>query len=137
MKRLIQTILMILLAVSSASAQEIARVEYKEFDSPLLPFTRQVLIYTPEAYDEIPETDYDIIYVFDSQAIANLDMVQSLLHYALQQPQNDCSYIMVGLANPSHWEIDYHRSNDSLLSIPTTAHRAMRPALTIHWEHLS
>ena len=114
MRKLIRTVLMTLLAVCSVAAQEIARVEYKEFDSPLFPFKRPVLIYTPEAYDETTETDYEVIYVFDSQARANFDMVQSLLHYALQQPRNDRGYIVVGVASPTHWEIDYHRNNDFL-----------------------
>lgn len=69
-----------MLAASGVGAQEIARVEYKEFDSPLFPFKRPVLIYTPEGYDEVIETDYDVIYVFDSQSRSNFDMVQSLLH---------------------------------------------------------
>ncbi|MDE6291045.1 MAG: hypothetical protein K2M16_05890 [Muribaculaceae bacterium] len=114
MKRLIKTALMTFFAVCSVTAQEIARVEYKEFDSQLFPFKRPVLIYTPEAYDDGTENDYDVIYVFDSQARTNFDMVQSLLHYALQQPHNDRGYIVVGVANPSHWEIDYQRSNDFL-----------------------
>lgn len=42
---------MVLISISGVSAQEIARVEYKEFDSLLFPFKRPVLIYTPEAYD--------------------------------------------------------------------------------------
>lgn len=105
---------MVLISLSGVSAQEIARVEYKEFDSPLFPFKRPVLIYTPEAYDSETENDFDVIYVFDSQARANFDMVQSLLHYAIQQPHNDRSYIIVGVASPTHWEIDYQRNNDFL-----------------------
>ena len=114
MKRLIQTVLMMLITVCSVAAQEIARVDYKEFDSPLFPFKRPVLIYTPEGYDENPETDYDVIYVFDSQARASFDLVQSLLHFALQAPRQDRQYIVVGVANPNHWDIDYHRNNDFL-----------------------
>lgn len=48
MERFIQIVLTLLFAVCSMAAQEIARVEYKEFDSPLFPFKRPVLIYTPE-----------------------------------------------------------------------------------------
>lgn len=114
MKRLIQSVLMMLLAIGSVAAQEIARVEYKEFDSPLFPFKRPVLIYTPEVYDENPETDYDVIYVFDSQARASFDLVHSLLHFSLQAPNMDRQYIVVGVANPNHWEIEYHRNNDFL-----------------------
>lgn len=105
---------MMLFAVLSMSAQEIARVEYKEFDSPLFPFKRPVLIYTPAEYDESTETEYDVIYVFDSQSRASFDLVQSLLHFALQAPNTDRQYIVVGVANPNHWELDYNRNNDFL-----------------------
>ena len=114
MKRPTQFLMTLLLPVCSVTAQEIARVEYKEFDSPLFSFKRPVLIYTPEAYDENPEVDYDVIYVFDSQARASFDLVQSLLHFALQTPNNDRQYIVVGVANPTHWEIEYNRNNDFL-----------------------
>ena len=114
MERFIQIVLTLLFAVCSMAAQEIARVEYKEFDSPLFPFKRPVLIYTPENYDEGHETDYDVIYVFDSQSRASFDLVHSLLHFALQLPNNDRQYIVVGVANPNHWEIEYHRNNDFL-----------------------
>ena len=73
MERFIQIVLTLLFAVCSMAAQEIARVEYKEFDSPLFPFKRPVLIYTPENYDEGHETDYDVIYVFDSQSRASFE----------------------------------------------------------------
>lgn len=106
--------IMVLIFLSGVSAQEIARVDYKEFDSPLFPFKRPVLIYTPENYDESHETDYDVIYVFDSQSRASFDLVHSLLHFALQLPNNDRQYIVVGVANPNHWEIEYHRNNDFL-----------------------
>lgn len=105
---------MVLISISGVSAQEIARVEYKEFDSDLFAFKRPVLIYTPENYDESHETDYDVIYVFDSQSRAGFDLVHSLLHFALQLPNNDRQYIVVGVANPNHWELEYLRNNDFL-----------------------
>lgn len=114
MKRLIPFVFLLLTSIVTATAQEIARVEYKEFDSPFFPFKRPVLIYTPEGYDEGTENDFDVIYVFDSQSRANFDLVQSLLHFAIQQPHNDRQYIVVGVANPNHWEIEYHRNNDFL-----------------------
>ena len=122
MKKIILLFVIMMLAASGVGAQEIARVEYKEFDSPLFPFKRPVLIYTPEAYDEGIETDYDVIYVFDSQSRSNFDMVQSLLHYAIQQPRNDRGYIVVGVTSPNHWEIEYNRNNDFL---PTPQHWSM------------
>ncbi len=110
----ILSLFLVLIGTLCATAQEIARVEYKEFDSTLFPFKRPVLIYTPEGYDETTESDYDVIYVFDSQSRANFDMVQSLLHFAIQQPYNDRQYIVVGVASPNHWDIEYNRNNDFL-----------------------
>lgn len=114
MKRTIQFILMAILAVCSVAAQEIARVELKEFDSQLFPFKRPVLIYTPEQYDETDQIDYDVIYVFDAQSRALFDEVHALLHFGVQQPRSDRAYIVVGVASPTHLELDYHRNNDFL-----------------------
>lgn len=89
MKRSIQFVLMAILVVCNMAAQEIARVELKEFDSELFPFKRPVLIYTPQEYDECTGVDYDVIYVFDAQSRALFDEVQALLHFGVQQPRAD------------------------------------------------
>lgn len=114
MKRSIQFVLMAILAVCNMAAQEIARVELKEFDSELFPFKRPVLIYTPQEYDECTGVDYDVIYVFDAQSRASFDEVQALLHFGVQQPRADRQYIVVGVASPTLWDIDYCRNNDFL-----------------------
>lgn len=114
MARTISILIFVLLSIFEISAQEIARVELKEFDSQFFPFKRPVLVYTPEGYDECTQSDYDVIYVFDAQARSHFDEVHSLLHFGVQQPNNDRQYIVVGVASPTHPEIDYERNNDFL-----------------------
>lgn len=114
MVKIISTILFVLFSIVEISAQEIARVELKEFDSQFFPFKRPVLVYTPEGYDECTQSDYDVIYVFDAQTRSHFDEVHSLLHFGIQQPNNDRQYIVVGVASPTHLEINYCRNNDFL-----------------------
>ena len=117
MKRLIQTVLMMLITVYTMSAQEIARVEYKEFDSKNFPFKRPILIFTPEGYDSNIYSDYDVIYVFDSQWRSRFGLVHDLMHYGCQEeatPNEDTrQYIVVGVASPiSIPEYNYGRNSD-------------------------
>lgn len=104
MKRLIQTVLMMLITICSISAQEIARVEYKEFDSKNFPFKRPYLIFTPDDYDTNVNSEYDVIYVFDSQWHSRFGLVHNLMHYGCQleaTPNEDSrQYIVVGVASP-------------------------------------
>ena len=122
MKQHLLTLLFMLISVFGAYSQEMARVEVKEFDSKYFSFARPVLIYTPSEYDEATESEYDVVYVFDAQDRAAFDEVQALLNYAVQQPANDRSYIVVGIASPTHWDQDYCRNNDFL---PVPEHQKM------------
>ena len=117
MKRLIQTVLMMLITVYTMSAQEIARVVYKEFDSKNFPFKRPILIFTPEDYESNIYSDYDVIYVFDSQWRSRFGLVHNLMHYGCQEeatPNEDArQYIVVGVASPiSIPEYNYGRNSD-------------------------
>ena len=56
-------------------AQQVARVETKTFQSKYFSFDREVLIYTPENYDEATQSEYDVIYVFDAQSRSIFDLV--------------------------------------------------------------
>ena len=117
MKRLIQTVLMMLITVYTMSAQEIARVEYKEFDSKNFPFKRPILIFTPDGYESNIYSDYDVIYVFDSQWRSRFGLVHDLMHYGCQEeatPNEDArQYIVVGIASPiSIPEYNYGRNSD-------------------------
>ena len=117
MKRLIQTVLMMLITIYTMSAQEIARVEYKEIDSKNFPFKRPILIFTPEDYESNIYSDYDVIYVFDSQWRSRFGLVHNLMHYGCQEeatPNEDArQYIVVGVASPiSIPEYNYGRNSD-------------------------
>lgn len=116
MKRLVQTVLMMLITICSISAQEIARVEYKEFDSKNFPFKRPFLIFTPEEYDTNVNSDYDVIYVFDSQWRSRFGLVHDLMHYGCQElvcPNEDArQYIVVGIPSPYVPEHEYDRNRD-------------------------
>lgn len=103
--------------IANAAAQETARVETKTFDSEYFPFEREVFIYTPANYDEATQSDYDVIYVFDSQWRSRFDLVQSLMHYGCQNEDNDggvLSYIVVGVTSPSSPELKSDRGRDFL-----------------------
>lgn len=113
MKTTVITALLFLSTAFSAMAQQTARVIEKEFQSKYFPFPRTALVYTPTEYDEETQTDYDVIYVFDSQERSYFDMVTSLVHYAVQD-NNDQTFIVVGVTSPYIEESGYSRSNDFL-----------------------
>lgn len=113
MKRASLSILLLLLAIVNVMAQKTARVEQVDLKSEYFPFPRTVLIYTPTEYDESTQEDYDVIFVFDAQERSYFDLVTSLMHYAVQE-NNDQTYIVVGVASPYIEEYDYNRSNDFL-----------------------
>ncbi len=115
-------IFLLLTSIVTATAQEIARVEYKEFDSKQFPFKRPFLIFTPEEYDKNVNSDYDVIYVFDSQYYSRFGLVHSLLHYGCQElatPNEDArQYIVVGVPSPLYIpEYNFERNCD-FYSVP-------------------
>lgn len=113
MARIISICLFLLMAISGLSAQETARVEMKELDSQLFPFKRTVYIYTPFGYNEFTQSEYDVIYVFDSQMRSKFDLVHSLMHYSCQSEDEDMrSFIVVGVTSPYLPEIGYARNRD-------------------------
>lgn len=107
---------MVLNSISGVSAQAIARVEYKEFDSKNYPFKRPYLIFTPEDYDTNINSDYDVIYVFDSQWRSRFGLVHDLMHYGCQElmTPNEYAhqYIVVGIPSPYVPEHEYDRNRD-------------------------
>ena len=66
MKKFVFSITLLFAAVF-AVAQPVARVTDLSMKSQYFNHERQVLIYTPEGYDEYDATDFDVMYVFDSQ----------------------------------------------------------------------
>lgn len=101
MTRIITIFFIQLLSISVISAQELAKVEVKELDSQFFPFKRTILIYTPDRYDEHTQSEYDVIYVFDSQTRSNFDLVHGLMHYGCQVEGEDVHpFIVVGVTSP-------------------------------------
>ncbi len=116
MIRIFTIIFIVLISISGVSAQAIARVEYKEFDSKTFPFKRPYLIFTPEDYDTNVNSDYDVIYVFDSQWRSRFGLVHNLMHYGCQElvtPNEEThQYIVVGIPSPYVPEHEYDRNRD-------------------------
>lgn len=100
----------------SAIAQQIARVERIDMESSHFKHKRPVLIYTPFCYDTETTTHYDVVYVFDCQQRSNFDLVTSLLHYQMQQmDENLRGFIVVGICSPTiieNGDVVYARNND-------------------------
>ena len=115
MKKFFMTAAIIGATLTAGFAQETARVETKSFESEYFPFPREIFIYTPDSYDEATENDYDVIYVFDSQHRSRFDLVHSLMHYGIQQDEeNPLSYIVVGITSPDIPEYNHYRDLDFL-----------------------
>ncbi|MBP3298794.1 MAG: hypothetical protein J6L73_03845 [Muribaculaceae bacterium] len=116
MIRIITVFFIVLISISGVSAQDIARVEYKEFDSKNFPFKRPYLIITPEDYDTNVNSDYDVIYVFDSQWRSRFGLVHNLMHYGCQElvspNENAHQYIVVGIPSQYIPEYEYDRNRD-------------------------
>lgn len=114
MKKIIPFIIALLFGATTASGESTsAKVVEKEFNSPLLKYPRNVMVYTPQYYDRMTQTDFDVIYVFDAQWRNRFDLVTSLMHYFAQNEVDDPrNYIVVGVASPE--EEDYNRNNDFL-----------------------
>lgn len=115
MKKTVYFLFLLLSIASFCNAQEVAQVSSKRIDSQYFPFEREILIYTPDNYNEYTETEYDVIYVFDSQYRSRFDLVQSLMHYGCQSDAEDkLQFIVVGIVSPNIPELSRHRNNDFL-----------------------
>jgi len=93
-----------------ANSQQIARVNEIKINSAILDQKRQVLIYTPQLYDENTLVNYDVIYVMDSQNRELFDLVHSLVSFI----DINKRYIVVGITSPYYEETNYARNNDYL-----------------------
>lgn len=116
MKRIIQTVVMMTLAVCGAAAQETMRVETKTFHNPDFPFDREIFICTPKYYDEHNQSEVDVIYVFDSQMRSHFGFTYSILEVHQMPDEDFMPFIVVGIPSPNTDE--YCRTND-FLPIPT------------------
>ena len=106
---------LLLFAANLAMAQNVARVTDLSMKSAFFNHERQVLIYTPSGYDEYNATDYDVMYVFDSQERAKFDLVHCLLHLACPDDQDESKrFIIVGICSPNLIDFNYFRNTDYL-----------------------
>ncbi len=101
---------MLFWAVNSVYSQEMPTIQQISIDSKQLNQQRNMLIYTPNYYEESSLTHYEVIYVFDAQSREFFDLVHSLLSFAA--PSNE--YIVVGIMSNYIESLDYSRNNDML-----------------------
>ena len=114
MKKYVFSFLLLFVAVL-ATAQPIAKVKDLSMKSKYFNHERQVFIYTPFGYDEYDATEYDVMYVFDSQERSKFDFVHCALDLACPTGQDETkSFIIVGICSPNLPDIDYHRNTDYL-----------------------
>ena len=114
MKKFVFSITLLFAAVF-AVAQPVARVTDLSMKSQYFNHERQVLIYTPEGYDEYDATDFDVMYVFDSQERSKFDFVHCALDLACPTSQDDSKrFIIVGICSTNLPDIDYYRNTDYL-----------------------
>lgn len=116
MKRPIQFVLMMLLAVCSVAAQETMRVETRTFHNPDFPFDREIFICTPMDYDENDQSEVDVVYVFDSQWRSHFALTYGILAECQNPNEDVMPFIVVGIPSPTTKE--YMRMND-FLPVPT------------------
>jgi predicted alpha/beta superfamily hydrolase len=114
MKKFVFSITLLFAAVF-AVAQPVARVTDLSMKSQYFNHERQVLIYTPEGYDEYDATDFDVMYVFDSQDRSKFDFVHCALDLACPTSEDDSKrFIIVGICSTNLPDIDYYRNTDYL-----------------------
>jgi predicted alpha/beta superfamily hydrolase len=109
----VKTIIAVFLISSSlAFSQTIARVETIKISSMELKQEREILVYTPQGYDEALHTRFDVIYVFDCQNREFFDYAHSTLSFLEEFLWK--KFIVVGITSPYNEDQDYDRNNDLL-----------------------
>ena len=100
-----------LFLITTSNGQEIARVENIKINSKELQQEREILIYTPQSYNENLYSSYDVIYVFDAHAREFFDYVHSIISFLSNTSKK---FIVVGITSPYNEKLDYSRNNDFL-----------------------
>jgi len=104
-------VLFFFLFLISSKAQEIARIENIKINSKELNQQREILIYTPQSYNENLYSYYDVIYVFDAHSREFFDYVHSVISFLSNTSKK---FIVVGITSPYNEKLDYSRNNDFL-----------------------
>lgn len=97
-------------------AQQIANIEKIKIDSKELNQEREILVYTPQSYNENTLVSYDVIYVFDVQNREFFDFTHSVISFLSNTTKK---YIIVGIISPYFEKLDYVRNNDMLPILET------------------
>jgi len=98
-------IIFAIICKSIICAQEIKNVT---IDSKELNQQREILIYTPQGYNELTLQTYDVIYVFDAQNRDLFDLTHSIITFL----ESNRMFIVVGITSPYNATLSYSRQND-------------------------
>jgi len=109
-------IIILLLFSNSIFGQQIASSKNIKLESKILNQERELLIYTPQSYEENTLVYYDVIYVFDAQNREFFDFTSSIISFISNTTKK---YIIVGITSPYIAEIEYTRNNDLLPILET------------------
>lgn len=101
---------------NSIYGQQIASVNNIKFESKKMNQERELLIYTPQSYNENSLISYDVIYVFDAQNREFFDFTTSVISFISNTTKK---YIVVGITSPYIEKIQYARNNDLLPILET------------------
>lgn len=110
----VQGFLLILLSLFTlvVSAQSIGEVVKIPIQSKILNQDREILVYTPDYYQESTMQYFDLVIVFDSQNRELFDLTHAMLAL-LEEGRTDKPFIVVGVAAYTGKE-DYARNDDFL-----------------------
>ena len=112
MKIKLHLIALLIVCSTNIFSQDIAKVENIKINSLELNQEREILVYTPEGYNESSHTNFDVIYVFDSQNRAFFDYAHSTISFFEEFMWK--RFIVVGITSPYIEEQEYSRNNDML-----------------------
>ena len=124
MKKFVFSITLLFAAVF-AVAQPVARVTDLSMKSLYFNHERQVLIYTPEGYDEYDATDFDVMYVFDSQNMT-LQISTSCMCSTRKNVRSSISCIVLWI-----WHAPTIRTRANALSSLASVHPTFLTLITI------
>ncbi len=95
-----------------AFGQSIAQIATIKINSSELNQEREILVYTPQGYNESLYTSFDVIYVFDSQNREFFDYAHSTISFLEEFLWK--KFIVVGITSPYIEDQNYGRHNDML-----------------------
>ena len=114
---MLQKILLLSICLFSIAILPAQQIENITISSEVLGQDREIIVFTPAAYDELIYSYYDVIYVFDAQNRGFFDYVHALAPFITEGQQ---PFIVVGIKAFYQEGVDYGRNNDFLPELSTT-----------------